>query len=90
MFSLKKKATLLILAGALAVPSFALAQEPQPTPAAAAVHAFSNVERRALTADIAEYSFKVRVGTGPYDEIGVHRHQRRCGPVSMCTKPEVG
>jgi hypothetical protein len=25
------------------------------------------------------------------DEIGVHRrHQRRCGPVSTCTKPEVG
>lgn len=78
MFSLKKKATLLILAGVLAAPSFALAQEP--TPAAAAAQAFSNVERRALTADIAEYSFRVRVGTGPYDEIGVHRVVREIAP----------
>lgn len=80
MFSLKKKATLLILAGALAAPSFAPAQEPQPTPAAAAAQAFSNVERRALTADIAEYSFTVRVGTGPYDEIGVHRVVKEIAP----------
>lgn len=80
MVSLKKKATLLILAGALAAPSFAPAQEPQPTPAAAAANAFSNVERRALTADVAEYSFKVRVGTGPYDEIGVHRVVKEIAP----------
>ena len=53
MFSLKKKASLLILAGALAVPSFAFAQEPQPKPAAASAHGFSKVERRALTADVA-------------------------------------
>jgi hypothetical protein len=31
------------------------------------------VERRALTADVAEYTFTIRVGPGPYDEIGVHR-----------------
>lgn len=80
MFSLKKKAALTILAGALAVPSFSLAQEPQPTPAAAAAHAFSNVERRALTADVAEYSFRVRVGTGPYDEIGIHRVVKEIAP----------
>lgn len=80
MFSLKKKAALMILAGALAVPSFALAQEPQPTPAAAAAHAFSNVERRALTANVAEYSFKLRVGTGPYDEIGIHRVVKEIAP----------
>lgn len=37
--------------------------------------AFSShaVERRALTADVAEYTFTVRVGPGPYDEIGIHR-----------------
>ncbi len=78
MFSFKKKASLLILAGALAAPAFALAQEP--TPAAAAAQSFSNVERRALTADVAEYSFKVRVGSGPYDEIGVHRVVKEIAP----------
>ncbi|HEX6900250.1 MAG TPA: hypothetical protein VF789_11075 [Thermoanaerobaculia bacterium] len=78
MFSFKKKAALLILAGALAAPAFALAQEP--TPAAAAAQSFSNVERRALTADVAEYSFKVRVGSGPYDEIGVHRVVKEIAP----------
>jgi pimeloyl-ACP methyl ester carboxylesterase len=78
MFSIKKKAALLILAGALAAPAFALAQEP--TPAAAAAQSFSNVERRALTANVAEYSFKVRVGTGPYDEIGVHRVVKEIAP----------
>ena len=78
MFSFKKKAALLILAGALAAPDFALAQES--TPAAAAAQSFSNVERRALTADVAEYSFKVRVGSGPYDEIGVHRVVKEIAP----------
>ncbi|HEX9945646.1 MAG TPA: hypothetical protein VGG03_26850 [Thermoanaerobaculia bacterium] len=81
MFQLKKKATLLMLAGALALPALALAKpEVPPTVAAAAAHGFSNVERRALTADVAEYFFKVRVGSGPYDEIGVHRVVKEVAP----------
>jgi pimeloyl-ACP methyl ester carboxylesterase len=81
MFPLKKKTTFLLLACALALPSLALAQpEVPPTPAAAAAHSFSNVERRALTADVAEYFFKVRVGSGPYDEIGVHRVVKETAP----------
>ncbi|MCU1347022.1 MAG: hypothetical protein JWO56_52 [Acidobacteria bacterium] len=30
-------------------------------------------ERRVLAGDVAEYTFTVRVGSGPYDEIGLHR-----------------
>jgi hypothetical protein len=82
MFQLKK-ATFLILAGALALPSLSLAAEAPAAESqsfAAAAHGFSNVERRALTADVAEYSFKVRVGSGPYDEIGVHRVVKEIAP----------
>jgi hypothetical protein len=39
-----------------------------------------NYERRALTADVAEYTFTVRVGAGPYDEIGVHRVVKERSP----------
>jgi len=39
-------------------------QPPPPTPAAAA-QAYAQAERRALTADVAEYTFTVRVGDGP-------------------------
>ncbi|MFL6260508.1 MAG: hypothetical protein ACJ76Y_12410 [Thermoanaerobaculia bacterium] len=81
MFPLKKKMTLLILAGALALPAFAAAQSsPAETPAAAAAHSFSNVERRVLADGIAEYFFTVRVGSGPYDQIGLHRVVRETAP----------
>lgn len=83
MLSLKKSLRF-VLAGALALPSFALAVEaPSETPAiaaSAAAQAFSNVERRELTAGVAEYSFKVRVGSGPYDEIGIHRVVKEIAP----------
>jgi hypothetical protein len=38
-----------------------------------AVHALRQYERRVLSGDIAEYTYTVRVGDGPYDEIGLHR-----------------
>jgi hypothetical protein len=80
--SFKKNIGFLIMAGALALPSLALAEAPasQGDAASAAAQAFSNVERRALTADVAEYSFKVRVGSGPYDEIGLHRIVKEVAP----------
>ena len=68
----------LFLTAVLALPSLAFAQ--QNAPAAAAAHAFPNAERRALTADVAEYTFKVRVGDGPYDEIGIHRVVKESAP----------
>ncbi|MEA2464573.1 MAG: hypothetical protein QOJ98_2320 [Acidobacteriota bacterium] len=39
-----------------------------------------NYERRALTADVAEYTFTLRVGAGPFDEIGVHRVVKERSP----------
>jgi hypothetical protein len=81
MSQLKIQTFLLLLLCALALPCLAVAQpEIPPTPAAAAAQSFSNVERRALAADVAEYSFKVRVGAGPYDEIGVHRVVKEIAP----------
>jgi hypothetical protein len=56
----------LLLGLALAVPCVASAQQ--------------HVERRALTANVAEYSFRLRVGFGPYDEIGVHRVVKEIRP----------
>jgi pimeloyl-ACP methyl ester carboxylesterase len=41
--------------------------------AADAAHALRQYERRVLSGDIAEYTYTVRVGDGPYDEIGLHR-----------------
>jgi pimeloyl-ACP methyl ester carboxylesterase len=41
-----------------------------------AVHALRQVERRVLAGDVAEYTYAVRVGDGPYDEIGLHRMVR--------------
>lgn len=38
------------------------------------------IERRALTADIAEYRVAVRVGPGPHDVIGLHRVVRERAP----------
>jgi hypothetical protein len=40
----------------------------------------ANVERRELAPGIAEYSFRLRVGSGPYDEIGLHRVTRETAP----------
>lgn len=81
MSQLKNKTLLLLLLGALALPCLAVAQpDVPPTPAAAAAQSFSNVERRVLAGDVAEYSFKVRVGAGPYDEIGVHRVVKEIAP----------
>jgi hypothetical protein len=36
--------------------------------------------RQTITGDIVHYSFHVRVGPGPYDEIGLHRVVRESGP----------
>jgi pimeloyl-ACP methyl ester carboxylesterase len=52
--------------------AFAVFAQEQP-PAAAAAKAWANAERRVLTGDIAEYTFTLQVGPGPYDVIGVHR-----------------
>lgn len=41
--------------------------------AADAAHALRQYERRVLAGDVAEYTYTVRVGDGPYDEIGLHR-----------------
>ena len=41
--------------------------------AADAAHVLRQFERRALTNDVVEYTYTVRVGDGPYDEIGLHR-----------------
>jgi pimeloyl-ACP methyl ester carboxylesterase len=73
MTSLYRKATLLLLVAALALPALAAARTSSSSPVSA-------IERRALTANVAEYFFKIRVGTGPYDEIGVHRVVKETAP----------
>jgi pimeloyl-ACP methyl ester carboxylesterase len=79
-----KKALPLILAAALALPSLALAAGPsraQSSPVTISIGSiFTPMERRALTSNVAEYSFKVRVGFGPYDEIGLHRVVKESAP----------
>ena len=72
MNSLHRKATLLLLGAILALPALAAAR--------ASSSPVSPIERRALTANVAEYFFKVRVGTGPFDEIGVHRVVKEVAP----------
>ena len=67
-----------VVLAALVLPSFAFAQHP--SPAAAAAHAYPTHERRALTANIAEYTFDVRVGDGPYDVITIHRVVQETAP----------
>jgi pimeloyl-ACP methyl ester carboxylesterase len=61
-----RKSAYLILVVALAFPSIAFAAQ--------------SIERRVLTGNIAEYSFRLRVGPGPYDEIGVHRVVKELRP----------
>ncbi|HYI09033.1 MAG TPA: hypothetical protein VEK57_08165 [Thermoanaerobaculia bacterium] len=73
------KRFLIFALAALALPSFTSAQH-VPNPAEAAARFYSGAERRALTADVAEYTFRVRVGNGPYDEIGIHRVVRESAP----------
>src|SRR5262245_1752536 len=80
MLKLAKKSTLLLLAGILALPSLALAAPPPSASVQATVDALSNVERRVLAPQIAEYSFKVRTGPGPFDQIGVHRVVKETAP----------
>ncbi|HEY0515115.1 MAG TPA: hypothetical protein VGH73_24680 [Thermoanaerobaculia bacterium] len=75
MVQLGKKTILWLLAGALALPALAAAQ-----PLAKSGSPISSIERRALTADVAEYFFTVRVGSGPYDQIGVHRVVKETAP----------
>jgi hypothetical protein len=74
--TLKKTSTLLILAGALALPALASAR----TAPATAASPVSSIERRVLADGIAEYFFTVRVGSGPYDQIGVHRVVQETAP----------
>lgn len=69
----------LLLIAALALSSFTSVLA-QPTPAAAAAHGLQHAERRALTSDVAEYTFKVRLGSGTYDEIVLHRVVRETAP----------
>jgi len=78
MFQLKKTTALLILTTALAGPSLAAAQTAELGAASAPL--VSAIARRMLTADVAEYSFKVRVGSGPYDVIGIHRVVKETAP----------
>lgn len=69
MVQFPKKTILLLLAGLLALPALAAASSP-----------VSAIQRRALTANVAEYYFTVRVGSGPYDQIGVHRVVKEIAP----------
>ncbi len=69
MKSVGTKTILLLLALALALPCLAAASSP-----------VSPIERRVLAPGVAEYFFTVRVGSGPYDQIGVHRITRETAP----------
>lgn len=40
----------------------------------------ADFERRELTAGVAEYSFRLPVGTGPFESIGIHRVVRETAP----------
>lgn len=81
-----KKSLPLILAAALALPSLAFAGSAKPTQVQSDSvtisigSIFTPMERRALTSNVAEYSFKVRVGVGPYEEIGLHRVVKESAP----------
>jgi pimeloyl-ACP methyl ester carboxylesterase len=83
---LKQQASLFILAGILAMPMASTAAETSETaPEAVAFSgigepAFSSFERRVVARGVAEYSFKLRVGSGPYDVIGLHRVVKETAP----------
>ncbi|HEX3554078.1 MAG TPA: hypothetical protein VIA62_12700 [Thermoanaerobaculia bacterium] len=72
MNSLQRKATLLLLGAILALPALAAARTSSSP--------VSPIERRVLSAGVAEYFFKVRVGPGPFDQIGVHRVVKEVSP----------
>jgi hypothetical protein len=81
----QRKAILLLLAGAFALPGLSAARPATQFPAAPELQAaiaqpVSAIERRVLAGNVAEYFFKVRVGSGPYDEIGVHRVVKEIAP----------
>ncbi|HEV7507372.1 MAG TPA: hypothetical protein VGS07_20975 [Thermoanaerobaculia bacterium] len=85
MSPLQRKATLLLLAGALALPVVSAARPAGQAPTAselrtAIAQPVSAIQRRVLAPNIAEYFFKVRVGSGPYDQIGVHRVVKETAP----------
>jgi pimeloyl-ACP methyl ester carboxylesterase len=82
MFRLKSKIAFALLTGALTLPALAAAQAPQAALLGGGSDdlAFSAVERRQLTEDVAEYFFKVRVGAGAFEEIGIHRVVRETAP----------
>jgi pimeloyl-ACP methyl ester carboxylesterase len=82
---LKRQATLLILAGILAMPVASIAESSETAPESAVFSgvgdpAFSSYERRVLAPGVAEYSFRLRVGSGPYDMIGLHRVVKETAP----------
>ncbi|HYC93138.1 MAG TPA: hypothetical protein VEO54_28290 [Thermoanaerobaculia bacterium] len=62
-----------LLKAAVAVLVVVLSSVPALAQAADAVQALQQYERRVLAGDIAEYTYTVRVGDGPYDQIGLHR-----------------
>jgi hypothetical protein len=66
----------LLFLAALALPSLIFAQ----TPAAVAAAEYPKHDRRVLSGDVAEYTFTVRVGDGPFDEIGLHRVVKESAP----------
>ena len=70
----------LIVVVALALPSLLFAQSAVLPPAEAAARSYANAERRELAANIAEYTFTVRVGNGPHDRIGIHRIVKESAP----------
>lgn len=81
MLRLKKQIPLLIFAAVLALPAMSSAQAAAPQPSLAnAIEGISSIERRVLAPGIAEYFFKVRVGPGPYDQIGLHRVVQETAP----------
>ena len=82
---LKRQATLLILAGILAMPimaPIAATTETAPEPAVFSGGApeFSSYERRVVARGVAEYFFTLRGGCGPYDLIGLHRVVKESAP----------
>ncbi|HEX6084284.1 MAG TPA: hypothetical protein VF266_07150 [Thermoanaerobaculia bacterium] len=65
---------------AVAVVVVVLSSVPAVAQVADAAHALRQYERRVLAGDVAEYTYTVRVGDGPYDEIGLHRVVRESAP----------
>jgi pimeloyl-ACP methyl ester carboxylesterase len=70
---------IVLLLVALSLPSIAEARH-RAVGFPAAATSLQTANRRLLTADIAEYSFHLRVGPGPYDQIGIHRIVRETAP----------